>query len=112
MERVRYTYEPTVIVSFTQDEVDELMQRARAHYDARCRLAAEHGGTIYGMNGDATFTEEGQKPTRQFTRREIDLLAKICESVPGEEGVSELYTDLAVILRDARAEYDRLNEGG
>lgn len=122
MKRTAFSYEVSARLDFTLEEATFLRDRAREHYDAACRAAAEPGqhspaGLINGMvNAADSLSETPGRGWRWFTFREIDLLCKVLElprSHPEHSATAwQLTLELKRALGDIRDEYQRLKAAG
>jgi len=112
MKFKEFGYQVEAEVEFTRDELVQLQELAKRHYDGRCKAAAEQGGLIYGMInllfdhpvGDITMTND-----------KIDLLCKIAEGengfvqLGGRPYLGDLGKKLADIHRKMNEESKRIN---
>lgn len=84
-----FVYQMDLDVEFQGEEVRQLIELSRHHYDNRCRAAAQPGGILMGIsNTYRNLSEEGGidwsgTVRYRLTFQEIDLLAKIAEAENG-----------------------------
>lgn len=76
MNLVEITFSPTAHVEITLEELSVMIACAKAHYDSRCKEAAEVGGLLFGM-GNRYDTEPSA--VHPLSWRDLDLLSKILE---------------------------------
>lgn len=109
MRRVHYRFEVRIEIEFTLEEVKQLQDCARRHYDSTCKKAAEPGGILYNLE----FYIEDGKYSREFTMRDLDLLCKITECLLiydlQEEGRLALNNKLRSLFYEASQELSKLN---
>lgn len=112
----KFLRKPSVVVSFTLEELNLLMWAASMHYDFTCKEAGHLGGFLYGMDIHAKLGAElrpAELPTHTLDFRQIDLLAKISESLVASDRVPKLETlhrMLLHLLEELNKEYLRLNQ--
>ena len=76
-----FRYDVHIEATITREEVDKLLEYSSRHYDGVCKAAGQVGGFIYGWSNYFSLGEETPLDEYEFTisRRELDLVAKICE---------------------------------
>lgn len=90
--------EPELELSFTPEEVKQLVECAKRHYDSTCRGLADRGGMIYGFTNRCAVA--GARPiVVVLSMRDIDLLCKVTENDPRHR----LHQALAKAFRRAAA---------
>lgn len=108
MQRVHYRYDVRIEIEFTLEEVKQLQDCARRHYDHTCKKAAEPGGILYNLEEPY----EG-KYRSEFTMRDLDLLCKITECLHfgdlQEAGRLALNNKLRNLFYEASQELSKLN---
>lgn len=107
---------PSVVVSFTLEEINLLMYASSSHYDATCKAAGRLGGFLYGMEirikMGAEFSPDEPLPTHTLSFRQVDLLAKISEPIVVSQEPPKLvalHRMLLHLLEELNREYLRLN---
>lgn len=114
MNRENYRFQVLTNISFTEEEVDQLILFSRQHYDGTCKAAAEHGGILRGLKNYFLFIPEGESKPKtssyEFTSRELDLLCKITEPILAmDENKIQLHTQLVKLFADAIEKYREIN---
>lgn len=66
-------------VTFTREEIAQLMRNSARHYDGECRNAGKVGGFLYGISNHFVAVPADQTVTVELWAIQLDLLAKICE---------------------------------
>jgi hypothetical protein len=108
MKTKEFDYEVKIIIEFTQEEIDFLMERSRLHYDAKCRSVSAVGGFLYGIdNAHRIGIEE-----HTLTSLQLGTLAKILEMAWSIEDDMRrnLSKEIHGDLRSISDEYNRLTK--
>jgi hypothetical protein len=109
--RIRFITELLAEISFTELDVDTLVELSRKHYDSKCRGLSKRGGLLFGMK-NLFWVEEGeQKPRRatcKLSVRDLDTLCKVTQDLSGEEAPN-LHTWFSRLLEDVRKRTQELN---
>ena len=116
----KFVRAPSVIVSFTLEEVGLLMYASSSHYDASYDAsydaAGRSGGFLLGVENRTKWgvadAPEGPLPTHTLTFRQVDLLAKISEPIVASQALPKLVAPhrmLLHLLEELNREYLRLN---
>lgn len=71
-------------------EAKQLQELSAHHYDFTCRCAGQLGGFLYGWINQLTYEETNELIA---SRRELDILMKICEQ-PASPEITRLITHL------------------
>ena len=99
-------YVPEISLELTPTDLKWLAWCSEHHYDGTCQYASQPGGMIYGLQ-NRLDADPRRKAEACLTFREVDLLAKICETgPPDEEGrrvVMHLYNGFKAGLRTLNA---------
>lgn len=108
MKSLRITYTPSLVVKFTEQELELMMECSRRHYDMVCQWASreriESGGNRPGFLRAMLnhFINTEGKAEHTLTFRELDTLAKILEIsryLSKEAGIAGM--ELGFILKGA-----------
>ncbi|MHA2067763.1 MAG: hypothetical protein ACXABY_25655 [Candidatus Thorarchaeota archaeon] len=78
MEAKKHYYNVEIEFSYTQDDLDHMIQCSKTHYDGKCKAASRQGGFLYGMQQYLNLIEE-DIAIKVMTTRELDTLCKILE---------------------------------
>lgn len=99
MERKEFTYKVGAVVHATVEELDNMIECSRTHYDWTCKTASAVGGEDGAkLSGFLTVWKEFHlEDGHELSSRELDLLCKILESPSAKPG---LYERMVTILRE------------
>jgi hypothetical protein len=82
---IEITMRPVFWLSLFRRDVDILLKLAEHHYDSECRAAGRLGGFLFGWR-NVTSQQDDQSATEiedvskcNGTRRDLDIVMKICE---------------------------------
>lgn len=97
-----------VSLEITRAEHRHLMELAKHHYDFKCKGIASPGlgGFLYGWESCFTDPELVDKITVTATWNNIDTLCKVTEAIDANP---DLAWALRMVMKDMRAEYERVN---
>jgi len=108
---VSFGYEVEARITITSDELLNMLECARSHYDFACREAGQPGGRGFLWSwknqmldleaqpiGDALRPEENV----DVTARQLDLLLKILESPAATNGLYRSVSDVYNVLANER----------
>lgn len=115
MLRTGFIRKPQAIVVLNKEEVAQLMECSRLHYDGLCQSWSRNGGKIFGWVNEIVWKEQSEEENKdisvELTFRDVDILSKITENfLPGREKlVMALHRFFGNVCQELKEETQRIN---
>jgi len=103
-----FTYEVYANVTFTTEEVENMMTCSREHYDGRCQHASTEVGFLYRLQRRMSNAMADETPSPStLSGDQVDTLCKILEGFLADK---KLYWSMRRLLLTMNLESERLHE--
>ncbi len=112
-----FKFDVTTEVVVTEALVDTLILSSQRHYDRLCKEQSMEGGILRGMKNSFSYYQIPEAPPQTVTwplsTHDLDVLAKVTEPIINADFLNtprmEAHTLIVKLLREAHAEWERLN---